>query len=222
MLMVFLVKTGEWLHLYSAPSEDTLIDRLGTYNPIFEILHSCEGTQKIINVIKQKENHTDGWIPCTSETVQEIIELMDSGSNEQIEETKEFILQRYEFLSRKLKKYTPIWLESAYNFDNWTKSQNITTGFCNILPRLHILKINLPDIYKKALEIESYVFNFQKAMECKRYLKSCDNLQILSDTVVTIKNYIKEENVSVLQITTVNNRSFNEIRLLSELDFQHL
>lgn len=220
--MIFLVKTNEWLHLYSASSEEALIARIGIYNPSFEILHECEGTQKIINDVKQKMNPTDGWIPCNPKNVQKIIELMDSGLNDQIEETKAFILKRYDFIIKKIKKYTPIWLESAYNYDNWMNCQNVVTGFYNILPKIEILKTKCPDIYEKALELEQYTNNFNKAADCKRYLNSCENLQILPDTTITIKNYIKEENISVLQVTIVNDRSFNEIRLLADLDFDHL
>lgn len=220
--MVFLVKTENWLHLYSALDEGALIDRLGTYNPIFEILHSCDGTQKIINMIKQKVSHTDGWIKCNPKNVEKIIELMDSNATEQLKETEEFVIKRFNFLSKKLKKYIPIWLESAYNFDNWNSSQNLGTGFYDILPRLNVLKTKQPDIYKKALEIEMYITNFKKAMDCKRYLDSCENLEILPDTFVTIKNHVKEENISVLQNITINNKNFSEIRLLSQLDFQHL
>lgn len=33
---------------------------------------------------------------------------MNSGLNNQIEETKAFILKRYDFIVKKIKKYTPI------------------------------------------------------------------------------------------------------------------
>lgn len=215
--MIFLVKTNNWLKLFSSSSEDQFIDSIGRYNPVFEILYSYEGPQKVISKIKSEMHFTDSWIECTPERVEKLIQLIQDYSNTAISELIQKINRRYDFITKKIKRKIVDWIETNYNWQYWQEAYNLSTS----LPEnLDLIKNTNPDIYKKAIDLKQYLFNFQKIMDAKRYCKNVDPIQVLPNTIIEVKTYIDESKTILTQHIKINDKEVIHIRSIDSLDFK--
>lgn len=210
--MIVLVKSNEFLKLFTTDDFVSFVSRLESYNPEAQILQYYEGIQKTAKEINKLFDNKQGWTRFSKENVMKIEDIIETDSLEIVSQLKSFVEKRCKFIQNKIKNHISTWIEGSPDWKDFQDCMNFSSNFDLQSKQYEFLKKKNPETYEKAKEYETYVTNLKTFIDAKWNVRKIDSIQILPDLYVSQSIYWEKENETIRQVIQINDKEISYTR----------